>query len=99
MTLQTSWQGHADNAVSADIDVRSRAVAGKRKVEVGCPPRLEVALPILYLVSCPIDNFTNGGDFSQDFIGCGGPDEWTRGAVVIGDEGVDPGDQLPGAGE
>src|SRR3954466_16401010 len=51
------------------------------------------------LVLCPIDNFTNDGDLSQDFVGCCGPDEWTRGAVVVGDEGVDPGDQLPGAGE
>ncbi len=57
------------------------------------------AASLLDLVSCPIDNFTNGGDLSQDFIGCGGPNEWTRRAVVIGDEGVDPGDQLLGAGE
>ena len=48
---------------------------------------------------CPIDNFTNGSDLSQDFIGCGRPDEWARRAIVIGDEGVDPGDQLLGAGE
>jgi hypothetical protein len=50
-------------------------------------------------VSCPIDNLANGGDLSQDFIGSGGPGEWTRSAVIIGDEGVDPGDQLASAGE
>src|SRR3954447_16837792 len=78
-----------------------RRSIGWRSPNARNPAAIEQYLPTsaLRLVLCPIDNFTNGGDLSQDFVGCCGPDEWTRGAVVVGDEGVDPGDQLPGAGE
>jgi len=53
----------------------------------------------LILVSCPIDNLTNCRDLPQDFIGCGGPDEWLCAAVVVDDECVDPVDQLSGTRE
>jgi hypothetical protein len=45
-------------------------------------------------VFCPVDTGAKSLKLGEDRVGAGGPDEGSTGLVVVGDEGVDLGDQV-----